>query len=136
MSPSTQQILRDNPELADEMILDFVTRKRQGNMANFTEPVDANKQENPNLYKHIPYPKMLHHQKTGATKIVQNKAEHEAQGPEWGTHPIADPIAHPVVKSAGMDDPVNDERVDSLEARVLSIEALLAEILERLPKKK
>src|SRR5690348_7740471 len=99
MSPTTQQILRDNPELADEMILDFVSRKRQANMANFTEPVDANKQENPNLYKQIPYPKMLHHQKTGATKIVQTKAEHDAAGPEWGTTPIAEPVQQPAVKS-------------------------------------
>lgn len=132
----TPQALLNDPELLSEIAADFLERKRQANMANFTEPVDANRQDNPNLYKRIEYPKMLHHQKTGATKIVQNKAEHEAQGPEWGTHPIADPIAHPVVKSAGMDDPVNDERMDSLEARVLSIEAMLAEILERLPKKK
>lgn len=38
-------------------------------------------------YEHQEYPKMLHHQETGDTQIVQDEAEHQAAGSEWGTTP-------------------------------------------------
>ena len=132
---AAKEMLMQNPELLDELMDDFLVRKRQANVGKFAEPVDANKIDNPNLGRNIPYPKMLHHQKTGATKIVQNREEHEAAGPEWGTTPIAQPVAA-IEKSAGMDEPVNDERIESLENRMLSMEQMLGEILERLPKKR
>lgn len=38
-------------------------------------------------YEHQNYPKMLHHQETGETKIVASADEHRLHGPEWGTSP-------------------------------------------------
>lgn len=134
---AAKEALLQNPELLDELLNDFLVRKRQGSRQNFTEPVDANKMENPNLGRNIPYPKMLFHQKTGAERIVSNREEHEAAGSEWGlTRPAHLTAAAPIEKSAGMDESVDTERLDSLETRVLSIEQMLAEILERLPKKR
>lgn len=45
------------------------------------------------------YPKWIHHRDLGS-KIVQNAAEHEAQGPEWVTsiHSVHEPFAAGFVK--------------------------------------
>lgn len=128
-------LLTQDPALAEEMAQDFLERRRQAKMVNFTEPVDANVMPNPNINKRLEYPRAVHNHALRQSKVVNSKAEHEALGPDWITTPLPEASA-PIEKSAGMDQAVDDERIESLEKRMLSIEGMMAELLDRLPKKK
>ena len=135
MTPTLDQNV--SMELLQQMAIDFMERQRQAKMVNFTEPVDANQVPNPNLYKRLEYPRAVHNHQTRQSRVVHSKAEHDALGEAWVTTPLPEASdSQPVVKSAGMDDGANDERIESIENRLLSLEQMMGEILDRLPKKK
>lgn len=144
MTP-TQEFLERNPGVFAEMIADFQQRKQMVETAKSKDPVDANVVDNPNLRAHIPYPKLMYNHARRITLRVENAVEHEkalAEGwREQPWHGPADPGVPIGPATAGSE--MDEERMDSLETRMLSLEqaigdmtGTLAEIVKRLPKER
>lgn len=112
----------------------FREQERQASLVNFVEPVDANVVPNPNAHRHLEYPRALHNHTTRQSVVVHSAEERASLGADWVTDP---PPEQPERGDAFAEAaPVDDERMESLENRMLSMEQMLAEIRDALPRKK
>ena len=135
INAQNQRYFEEHPEAMAEMIQAHERQKRMADQLNFKPIVDANVVDNPNLRAHLPYPTTVYHWETRNTKTVQDFAEHQA-ALKAGWQDICWPNVGQMMTPSHAEAGGDEERFESLEARMLGVEQMLGEILERLPKPK